>query len=415
MIQRQRKKVYLIGVGPGGTALITEEARNTIAASSCVLGAPRLLEACAALIQDKPARALTDPNAIIAAIDEGGCPLWAVLFSGDAGAYSGAKRLIPLVREQGWELCVVSGISSWAYFAARLGRAWDDAGLVSLHGRPERRYQDLLGHASHNQSTFFLTDPCCTAGYICRALADNGLGDARVTVGERLSYPDEKITSGAAEELKETQFDPLSVALVENPRARPYASGAVPDREFLREQAPMTKEEVRSIALGKLRLEDRSVAYDIGAGTGSVSCEMAMRARHGTVFAVERRPDRLALTARNSRRLGLYNLITVAGEAPEALAALPPPDRVFIGGSSGNLPAIIAAAAAKNPLVRLVITAASLETLTQSLSALKERAFEGLEITQASISKAVERGGYHLMEGANPVYIISAGGTGRNG
>ena len=411
MMPEQHKTVYLIGVGPGGTALVTEEARNAIAASSRVLGAPRLLAACAGFIQEKPSHPVTDPQAMRDLIAQGEDSVWAALFSGDAGAYSGAKRLVPLARERNWEVRVISGVSSWSYFAARLGRSWDDANIVSLHGR----WDDIVGHAARNQATFFLTDPKRTADYICRVLADNGLGDARVTVGERLSYPDEKITTGAAGDLTGMAFNPLSLALVENHRARPYSQGAVPDRDFLRDRAPMTKEEVRGVALGKLRLEDRSVAYDIGAGTGSVSCEMALRARNGVVFAVERHPDRLGLITENSRRLGLYNITVVAGQAPEVLASLPPPDRVFIGGSSGNLPGIIAAITAKNPRVRLVITAISLETLTQSLTILKEGAFVDLEIVQVNISKAVKHGGYYLMEGTNPVYVISAGGEARNG
>ncbi|MDR2494344.1 MAG: precorrin-6y C5,15-methyltransferase (decarboxylating) subunit CbiE [Spirochaetaceae bacterium] len=408
--EKPRKLVYLIGTGPGGDALITEEARKALLESSFVLGSPRLLDSCARFIGKKPARPVIDPRKIIDRIAQGDYPVWAVLFSGDTGAYSGAARLVSLAREQPWEMRTLSGISSWSYFAARLGRSWDEERIVSLHGR-EVKQEDLLGYAARNSATFFLTDPRLSAEYICRTLAANGMGDLRVTVGERLSYPDERITEGTAAVLGETAFNPLNVVLVENPRVREYPCGAVPDRDFLRDGSPLTKEEIRSIALGKMRLQDRSVAYDIGAGSGSVACEMALRARHGRIFAVERNPSRLDLITRNSRQLGLYHVRVVSGSAPEALAGLPPPDQVFIGGSSGNLASIIETVRDKNPRLRLVITAVSLETLTESLALLKEGAFEDIEITQASISKAVKRGDYYLMEGANPVYIISATGT----
>src|SRR5699024_4360412 len=105
-----------------------------------------------------------------------------------------------------------------------------------------------------------------------------GLGGVSVSVGERLSYPDERVVTGTAAELAEQSFADLSVVLAENPDpvVRPFNSPGLPDGAFLRGDVPMTKEEVRTLAISKLRLEEHHVVWDVGAGTGSVSVECAL-------------------------------------------------------------------------------------------------------------------------------------------
>ena len=121
-----------------------------------------------------------------------------------------------------------------------------------------------------------------------------------------------------------------------------YGPG-VPDEAFVRGKVPMTKEEIRCVALSKLRLGETSVVYDIGAGTGSVAVEAARMAFRGHVYAVERNPEGLKLIRENQEALRAAGLTVVSGEAPEALEGLPAPDQVFIGGSGGRLSEILAA------------------------------------------------------------------------
>lgn len=169
----------------------------------------------------------------------------------------------------------------------------------------------------------------------------------------------------------------------------------------------MTKEEVRSVSLSKLRLTEDSICYDVGAGTGSVSVEMALRADQGQVFAIEKKEEAAALLEENKQKFAVDNLEIIKGEAPQALENLPAPTHAFIGGSSGNLKEIVALLLGKNPQVRIVINCITLETISEALDVLKEYDFQQREVVQLAASRSKEIGRYHLMMGENPIYIIT--------
>ena len=232
----------------------------------------------------------------------------------------------------------------------------------------------------------------------------------RVSVGERLSYPDEKITCGTAAELASREFDKLSVALIENPAPDAVVTHGLPDEVFLREMdpahvVPMTKSEVRAVCLSKLALTERAVCWDVGAGTGSVSIEMALQAKRGRVYAVERQEDALALLARNKAAFSAGNLEIVSGTAPAACEALPAPTHMFLGGTAGNLNGILDAALRKNPHVRIVATAVTLESVGALAARMAD--FEKAECVSLQAARARTAGSYHLMQGQNPVYIFT--------
>ena len=212
-----------------------------------------------------------------------------------------------------------------------------------------------MGAVRSHGKTFLLTGGDNRAQDICAELAERGMGELAVWVGERLSYPDEAVSYGTAADLARKDFDSLAVMLVANPA--PVRTGvAVPgisDDDFLRGDAPMTKEEVRALALSKLRLEAHHVVWDVGAGTGSVSVECALSCPAGRVYAVEKKEEALALLAENRARFHAANLEVVAGTAPEALEALSAPDRVFLGGTSGSLEDILNVIFRKNPAARV--------------------------------------------------------------
>ena len=184
----------------------------------------------------------------------------------------------------------------------------------------------------------------------------------------------------------------------------------LPDEGFLRGDVPMTKEEVRSVSLSKLRLKRDSVVYDIGAGTGSVAVEAALQAWQGQVYAVERLHQARELIRENARRFQADNLTVIQGEAPEALAELPTPDCVFIGGSGGKLRQILEAVFAKNPEARVVINAITLETVSEAVACLNTIEIREEEVVQMSAARSRKAGIYHLMQGQNPIYIISMTG-----
>jgi precorrin-6Y C5,15-methyltransferase (decarboxylating) len=403
----ERKIVYLIGAGGGSKSGMTGDALRAIKDSRCIIGSPRLLAGAEPLITGKPRYALTAAAEIIACIAQQDEPSIGILFSGDSGFYSGAKRLIPLLRERGWRFAVIPGVSSLSYFAAKLGLSWEDAKIVSLHGRTA----NILSSVIYHPKTFFLTGGETSASALCKILNDAGLGDLTLHIGERLSYPDERLTAGTAASLEGQRFDSLSVVMVENPSPRPADLGnySLPDSAFTRGAVPMTKEEIRAVSLSKLRMKPDSIAWDIGAGTGSVACEMALKAKEGWVYAVEQNPDALDLIEENRKKLGIFNLTAVPGTAPDALEALPAPDRVFIGGSSGKLEPILSAVLAKNPLARVVINGITLETANAGASLLKKYALKDADIVQIAVARAEPAGNAHLMKALNPVFIISGG------
>ena len=394
-------KVYLIGVGMGGPATMTLQALEAVRACPVLVGARRLLEGWEADHDCVPLIAAADIAEYI-----GKAPLGpvGVLLSGDTGFYSGAKKLWPLLGEH--EVVTIPGLSSLTYFCARLQTTWQDVKLVSAHGRD----CDLAGEIARNPRTFALTGGATRVAHVCRALAERGLGDVKVSVGERLGYPDERIVTAPAAELAGEDFDSLAVLLAENPRpaAPPWRGPGLPDAAFLRGDVPMTKEEVRALALSRLRLEENHIVWDVGAGTGSVSVECALACPRGRVFAVEKKPEALALIGENKARFGVDNLEVVAGTAPEALEGLPAPDRVFLGGTSGNMEEILDAVFRKNPAARVVCTAVTLETVGEA--ARRFAKLEGADMVQVSVTRTRPAGPYHLMDAQNPVWLFSGEG-----
>ena len=168
----------------------------------------------------------------------------------------------------------------------------------------------------------------------------------------------------------------------------------------------MTKAEVRAVVMSKLRIRETDVVYDVGAGTGSVSVEMALQCFDGKVFALDKNSEAVVLTEKNAHKFGCDNIEIISGEAPEALRELPSPDIVFIGGSCGKISEILSIIYEKNKTAIVVITAVSLETLSTA-----QKAFSGFgiiepEIVQVSITRSKRLGNHTMLAAENPVFII---------
>ncbi len=399
------RQIALVGIGPGGREERTYAAQQAIAQAECLIGAKRMLQAAAAPGQ-RQIEAVAPEQILQAIRAQTDCQRFAVVLSGDIGFFSGAKKLLPLL--EGMDVRLIPGLSSLVCLCARLGTSYEDVEVVSLHGRQG----DLSAALRRSRRVFVLVGGAEGMERLCAQLVERGLGNARVSVGERLGYEQERVTVGTAAELAGRSFDSLSVALIEQERSGVVTHGLA-DECFCRIQGqegravPMTKREIRAVALSMLELTEDALCYDIGAGTGSVSVEMALQARRGTVYAVERRPDAVALLEENKARFHAENLRVISGEAPQALRELPAPTHVFIGGSGGDLRPILELLLEKNPAVRVVATAIALETVAQ----LNEcRSLPGIAQAQAvCVTAARERaaGPYHLMTGQNPVYIFA--------
>lgn len=405
-------KVSLVGMGPGSPALLTRAATAALARAELFIGAPRLLEPYRQ--GAVPCREAVLARDILAALEQSGAENAAVLLSGDTGFYSGAKGLRPLLLEAGMEVETFPGVSSLQYLCAKIGTPWEDIHPASAHGRACAPAELVARHGR----VFFLTGETGdqTPRALCAALEQAGWGKARAWVGSRLSYPDEEIFSGAVEEFSRRDFPPLSVLLVQGePACPPAGTFGIPDSGFVRGQVPMTKEEVRAAALSKLRVAPGGTYWDVGAGTGSVSVAISALARDGRVLAVERDPEACGLILENAARFGAGNLTLVQGEAPAALGDLPAPDGVFVGGSGGSLEDILKTALEKNPRVRVVVAAVTLETLSRGAALLDALPFAGVEVSQITVARARELGRYHLMTGQNPVFLLSGEGQGKEG
>lgn len=406
-------KVSIVGIGMGNPDTMTLQAAAAVEHAQCLIGAQRLLDAFPKA--HAPKVSAVKPQDIVAALLTCGCEHAAVLMSGDVGFHSGASRLRTALAEcpsGAFEVENIAGVSSVQYFCALIGESWDDAHLVSLHGHAG----SAAAHAAAHAKTFFLTGGENSAEHICQELCENGLETAELWVGEQLSYPQQRVCHGTAAELCGQEFAPLSVVLVKNerPLARRVTHG-MPDEAFERGDAPMTKREVRTAAISLMNLEPGFVVWDVGAGTGSVSIELARLLPGGTVYAVEREEAALALLSQNKARFSAHNLRVVAGSAPEALAALPAPDAVFIGGTSGSMEAVLSCILEKNPHARIVATAILLETVGAVLDSFTRRNIADVDVVQLTCARAKRVGKSHMMLGQNPVTILSGGGKRNDG
>lgn len=403
---KMQRQVILAGIGMGTPDTMTKEVWEAFQGADCILGAGRMLESLRGL--GKPMLDAYAPEKMTAYVREH--PEYkriAVALSGDVGFYSGAKRLIGAFEREGVKVELMPGISSAAYLCSRLGIAWEDVKLMSIHGRKG----NLIGAVRENLRTFTLLGGKDNVEALCRELLYYGMDQVMVYVGERLHYPEERITKGAPGELLGQDFDGLCAALIENPDYKGGALSCIPDEEFVRGKAPMTKSEIRCLSVAKLKLCRDSIVYDIGAGTGSVSVEMALGASEGTIWAVEKEAAAVDLIRENCRKFQVSNVEVVTGTAPEALGDLPAPTHAFIGGSSGNLKEILELLLKKNPKIRVVINAVTLETIGETAECLKELPFIHRETVQVQMAKAKALGRYQLMMGQNPVYIFTAEGN----
>lgn len=413
--ETQKLQLSCIGIGMGTVRTLTHESAEAIRQAQILFGARRILESVQAMrVPDGNGREtvpLVRPEQVLVTEYEGSRiaaylrehPQYknaAVLMSGDVGFYSGARGI-----EASFPASSVRyfcGISSVVYFASRVPTTWQDAKLLSAHGKQI----SLLNVVQRYPKLILLVSGVEDVKRICRELCEAGMQQVRVTVGTNLSYPEETITTGSPEEFLEAATTGLHILMLENPEARHVISPGMTDEAFVRGKVPMTKEEIRILSVAKLQLTEDAVVYDVGAGTGSVSMECARLCTFGTVYAIERNPEGIALIRENSCRLHLSNVVPVEGLAPQALLPLPAPTHAFIGGSAGNMGEIIDLLREKNPQVRIVINTIALESIAEVTALLKERQIEA-DIVQISAAKARKLGRYHMMTGLNPVYIIS--------
>lgn len=397
-------RVNIVGIGTGDLKSITREAEETIRNSHGLIGDKRVL---------KPFEHLNKTvfySSNVTEIKEylsgwGEEDSVSVLVSGDVGFYSLAKGLTAAIDPKE-KVRLVCGISSLQYFCAKCRVPWENVNVLSLHGRKGK----VVNRVINNQIVFVMTGGKYTPSDVCRELCQAGLGFIQVSVGENLSYPQERITAGTAELLADKTFEDLSVMLIfqDQLRKRDFVTHGLPDEMFIRGDVPMTKQEIRAVVLSKLQLTLTDTVYDIGAGTGSVAVEMALQVTEGSVYGIEKNPEAVDILRKNKEKFAAYNLNIIQEEAPEGLADLPCPDKVFIGGSGGRLKDILEVVYARNDQARVVISAITLETLNEAVSYYQNKTDQSVEIVHIAVTKTRKIGGYNLLTGQNPVFVLTS-------
>ncbi|MDR3230444.1 MAG: precorrin-6y C5,15-methyltransferase (decarboxylating) subunit CbiE [Synergistaceae bacterium] len=418
-----RHKLVVVSVGPGDAGQLTRAAEAALKTTGCLFAAKRHLES--------GLRELTEGHSNVILMEDIEKTLSrigdnlergdvAVAVSGDAGVFS----LLPKLRERfpDREIETLPGVSALQSLCAALCETWDDAKIVSLHGR-NMPPSKVAGIVATNRRTIFFCGPNLDPASLCRILSERGLNFVEIAVGERLSCPDGRVVKGRPSELCGQMFDPLSVVMATTRQddLAPYPSPGLEDAEILREprKIPMTRMEVRTIILSRLRLEADSVVWDIGAGTGSVSIACARACPYGEVHAVERLPEAARLVRSNGARFRAHNLFVHEGNAAELLESLPRPNAVFIGGSGGELRQILERVAQIDitdcPVttpVRVVVSGVTLGTIAVASDVLNGPGFRDFEAAQISVTRSQPVGNSVVMAAQNPVTIFSAWTTG---
>lgn len=397
-------KVNVIGIGPGNPDLLTGAARNAIGESTILAGDKRMVSQFGAGKRVYPTIKLAELAEVAASADPDK-DILGILVSGDVGFFSLAKTIAGKLPN--CDVRRYCGISSLVYFASRLQMSWDDAKIISMHGRQQNLVSAVLRH----KKVFSLTGGDNSPQVLCKKLCEQDLNEVKVFVGSNLSYPEETIVSGTAAELAKGNFPSLSVMMILNDKAGDFSKQYVhglDDGLFLRGKAPMTKQEIRAVSISKLQPRPDDIIYDIGAGTGSCSVELALQAPRGKLYAFEMKEDALELLRINKERFQCENMEIVAGEASEKIEEFPVPDCVFIGGSSGNMTKMLDSLYARNPECRIVINVIALETLCTVVEYYKEKKDYLLDVVNITSAYNKKLGRYNLMMAQNPVYIITA-------
>jgi precorrin-6Y C5,15-methyltransferase (decarboxylating) len=333
-----------------------------------------------------------------------------VLASGDPNFFGIAKLVRAKLNKKHVE--VIPNVTSLQSAFAKINESWEDAYVVSLHGRETPSVAHLL---ERHPKLFLLTDRKNNPSAIARRIVrDNrGLSGVKAYVLENLGTKQERITVDQVANLRQRHFDILNVMILMREDvpceiAVDQPVFGLPDEEFQHEKGMITKPEVRAVTLAKLRLTHHCLLWDIGAASGSISVEASLLFPDIQVYAVERSSKRFSQLGKNITKFNAGNVTPVLGEAPKVLASLPAPHRVFIGGSGGKLPDIIAyCKQALLPGGRIVINAATAQTLRDSLSQFEQKRWKA-EATLLSIARTEKVNEHHRFQALNPVFIIQA-------
>jgi precorrin-6Y C5,15-methyltransferase (decarboxylating) len=395
----------IIGTGVSPDDL-TARQRSIIEAADILAAGRRLLEPfghldCQRRVIDRDLNGLAD--FLQAHLDDHAI---VVLTSGDPLFYGiGAF----LVRRLGAEnVRILPNVSAVAAGFARLGEPWQEACVVSLHGRTHTGR--LLRHLADGDTVAVYTDPDHNPAWLAKILVENHLPDVGMCVLEQLGMKGERIVRTTPAEALSMIFADLNLVVLKpdpDRQATPSLFPGMPDHWFAHEKGLITKAEVRAVSLSRLRLFDRAVFWDLGAGSGSVSIEAGLTVTRGSIYTLEQKPQRIEQIHENRSRFGIGNMRVIQTRLPDGLADLPDPDRVFIGGGGKALGDIVRLAVGRlRPAGIIVVNTVLIDNLSTTIQVLEDLGLD-VDMVQIQASRATPMPFSHRLEAANPVWIIT--------
>ena len=353
------KWLSIVGIGEDGIAGLGEGARERIAKAEIVFGGERHLELAASIITGERRRweipLVNSINDLLLQRDRRVC----VIASGDPFLFGIGATLSRHVAAA--EMHVFPHVSSFSLAAARLGWPLQEVASVSLHGRA---VDYIRPHLHSGARILALTSDENGPTMLAQLLDEAGFGGSEMTVLEALGGAKERLRIAQAGQFNLSEINPLNVCAVEvvaAPKARILAYSAGLDDDLFAHDGQITKREIRALTLSALAPRHGELLWDIGAGSGSVGIEWMLAHPSLRAIAVEHDATRAAAIASNALAFGVPDLRIAHGAAPEALAGLPQPDAIFIGGG-GTVPGVMETAIVALPSGgRLVANAVTLQ------------------------------------------------------
>ena len=410
---KTKVSVTLAGFGMGYGSM-TREVLDAIEQADYVFGAPRMIKSLGGDSIKYPyylAKDIVPALERICQESEKALINVVILFSGDTGFYSGTTRLYEALKDKDYIIKTLPGISSVSALCAKANTSWQDAKIMSTHGVAEEDwFSEIITGVTINKKLICITSGLSDVqkiGTLLMELEEAGKGKYQVIAGRNL-YEDEQLSFLSPMQCNRLTEEGLYTLLIVN--ERPENKRLVPglsDEVFIRDKVPMTKEEIRALSICKLGVTANSVAMDIGSGTGSIAVELGLLDPSVSVYAIEKKPEAVELIKKNLRKNNLKNVKVIEKEAPEALNGLPAPDVAFIGGTSGNMEEILDTLRAYHKPVKVVLNAVTLETIAEINSLLTKYEIEEPDIVQVQVSKVKKAGKYSMLQGQNPVFIVS--------
>ena len=384
------------GAGSGSETHLTPEVKNEIENSDLIFAASRfknLIPDCKKFIE------LKNFNDVFKLINESHGRIL-ILVSGDSGLYS----LLPLVKKNfpHINMKILPGISSLQLICSYACETWNDAKILSGHGR-FLSVGRFLNTVERNRILILFCDKNFSPQWACQNLIS--IDDVEVFIGENLGSPDEKYSHGKPCDFAGKTFSELSIMLIKNNNVY-VPKKFLRDSDFIRDKnIVMTNENVRAVILSKFDFNNNSVFWDIGAGSGSVSVCVANENPDIEVHSIEHKIDAVNLISQNVSKFHLHNINLHHGRASEIIKSLPNPTDIFIGGSGGELKLIFDYVKNLNAKIKIVIACVTLENFCAAYEFVKD--FQNFECVQVSITLSKNiNSKLTLMNAKNPVMIL---------